>query len=482
MPTIRMSRLAAAAAALAIACGASIGCASARAASASPVPKWPDRFLPASGDVAVPVLLVRFRDSLRPAALPAPSAVADHLFAVTGASRSLADYYREVSYGELRLEGEVHGWFDIPREHLFYYYSAECAGICEEADPRIAIMVEKAVERATAAGTDWLRYDNDRDGFVDLVVVAPAERARGCPDGAPGINPHAQQIWNLRRPGRYVDTGARLPDGRPVVVNQFVVAAARDCDADLPSVGDWAHEIGHALALPDLVDQDHSSGGIGTWSLMADGGFGGDGFSPNLPTHLSAWAKERLGWLVPRQLAAGDRDVLRPVETHREAIRLPIDDDGDPSTPSSRYDLLEVRSRTGFDRGLPGVGLLVWRIDGVVVDEWDARRRALAGPRSVNDLDDRKGVLLLEADGLAELASQTWHPTCECFAPRGCTDPCGLCCARREDADDPFPGSGSATRFDSRSTPPNLSGIALCDIALIGDEVHFRIDRDGTCN
>lgn len=451
-------------------------------------PVWPGSYLRTSGEVTVPVLLVRFQASAAPFA---PEILREHLFTDTGGSRSLTDYLREVSYGKFLLQGDLQGWFELSHESAYYYVDAECNSICTRAYGPIAEMIRQAVGKARDAGVDFSRYDDDGpdgrpdsgddDGFVDLLVVAHSEAGSGCEAGdgswLPGINAHEQKYWNLADPHDYLDTGSPRQGGGSIRVNEVVVVPGRGCRVgQLPPVGTYAHEIGHALGLPDLVDQDKSSGGIGIWSLMAEGGAGGDGHSPDTPVHLSAWAKERLGWLQPRPLARDDRDSLEAVELRPDAIRIPLGGATDP------YYLLEVRSRAGFDRNLPGSGLLVWRVDPVVVDAWDQARRANADERSVNDEDDRKGVVLIEADGRADLAGQTLLTHCGCLGPPGCTDTCAACCANSGDAGDPFPGDTAALHFDAASWPPNSAGTALCCIAQVGDDVYFRIEEDGTCD
>ena len=77
-------------------------------------------------------------------------------------------------------------------------------------------------------------------------------------------------------------------------------------------IGVFAHEFGHAFGLPDLYDTDSrptaSRRESATWCLMASGSWGGDNRSPELPSHMSAWAK-----VVPRLAAAAacDRDHRR---------------------------------------------------------------------------------------------------------------------------------------------------------------------------
>ena len=77
------------------------------------------------------------------------------------------------------------------------------------------------------------------------------------------------------------------------------------------------------------------------------------------PPHLSAWCKEKLGWIEPRVIdpTVKQKLILAPIENSRtECFKVLVRPDG------SEYFLLENRKRTGFDADLPGEGLLIWRV------------------------------------------------------------------------------------------------------------------------
>ena len=108
--------------------------------------------------------------------------------------------------------------------------------------------------------------------------------------------------------------------------------------------------------LPDLYARPETPGseGVGIWCTMSTG-HGRDG----KPLHFSAWCKEQLGWIkpcvidppVPQQL------ILAPIHgTNSECYKVLLRRDG------SEYLLLENRVKKGFDRDLPGEGLLIWRV------------------------------------------------------------------------------------------------------------------------
>ena len=160
---------------------------------------------------------------------------------------------------------------------------------------------------------------------------------------------------------------------------------------------------------------------------------------PDLPTHMSAWAKVFLGWLQPQLITAAGTINLSPVQSGRTAaLKIPIS--------NTMYYLLEYRAASGFDAKLPAPGLLVWRINDTVVNAGLQTNR-------VNGDASNKGVDLVEADGLNQLD-----------LPSNAE-------GNRGDAGDPYPNSGKNRRLDSTSSPQVQGKRNLCAIGDPGATV-----------
>ena len=96
----------------------------------------------------------------------------------------------------------------------------------------------------------------------------------------------------------------------------------------MASISVICHEFGHLLGLPDLYTrpEDPATEGLGIWCTMSNG-HGRDG----KPLHLSAWCKERLGWLRPAVLDPRVRQKLQlsPIEgTAGQCYKVLIRADG----------------------------------------------------------------------------------------------------------------------------------------------------------
>ncbi|HWS72613.1 MAG TPA: M6 family metalloprotease domain-containing protein, partial [Thermoanaerobaculia bacterium] len=242
-------------------------------------------------------------------------------------------------------------------------------------------------------------FDNDSNGFVDALVVVHA----GSGAEMTG-NPN-----DLRSVKRQVEGGE-------LIANQTSILGFLAVAEDSP-MGVAAHELGHLLfGWPDLYDVGLDSEGAGTWCLMAYGTWNGReaGVEPGqLPAHPSAWCKMTQGWVNTFVQRTNGGITIDAVQSGKTIHRLWKDG---MTTPE--YFLLENRQRTGFDRALPGDGLLIWHID---------------ESRENNEDATHYKVALMQADGSGDLEA-----------------------ARNQgDGNDPF--RLQAARFDTASNPSSRS-------------------------
>lgn len=273
---------------------------------------------------------------------------------------SLREYFRENSYGLFDLTGEVVGPVKVPGRLQDYAY-----GRGTPSGDAVRRMITLALGEA-AKRVDLARFDTHdahgeakRDGVLDHVLVIYAEKS-GAPDGFAPIWPHRGS------------SDIELPGGLRAASYLTVPHAAR--------LGVYVHELGHDLGLPDLYDRDESSHGAGDWCTMASGSWLGDA---ERPVHLSAWAKMRLGWIIPQVVAAPKRHLEIPSASERPfALKIPL---GEVDSPE--YLILENRRRVGFDALLPAEGLLVWHIDEKKGDNDDERHKLADVVEATEDQD-----------------------------------------------------------------------------------------------
>jgi M6 family metalloprotease-like protein len=341
------------------------------------------------------------------------------LFGPWPLSGSAQDYYRQVSYNQFTLTGAVAGWYTANNSKSYYGYSNGFA--------RAAALVKEAAQKSDAS-VNYVQYDNDGDGYVDVFTCIHAGYGTEETGSGSDIWSHKSSLSGSvgayttndpdpNRPGQYIriDTYTTDPE-RSNVANRGTMVG----------IGVYCHEWSHGLGLPDLYNTAGGSGngeGLGDWSLMAAGSWGGDDNSTWAPAHLDPWSKMMLGWLNPTAVRYRNRYSLPQVETNDKAYWLV----GRQRT-FKEYFLVENRQRTGFDNTIWGPGLCIYHIDDSMIGaRWNSNQVNAGGSGY------KYGVALEQAHGTDDL----WNGT------------------NRGDAGDPFPGTSNRTTFDSTATTPN---------------------------
>ncbi|MBO4671590.1 MAG: immune inhibitor A [Bacteroidales bacterium] len=194
---------------------------------------------------------------------------------------------------------------------------------------------------------DFSIYDNDRDGFVnDIILLTP-----GIPESAGGGE---DQFWP-----QYIELESKdIPYSLRIRLLGFAIAPEMDASGKTVGISIMAHEFGHILGLKDLydTDDDFSGGtcpGLGITSIM-DHGLEND--SGNTPPNLNAIEREILGTGRCVVLDSGGEYVLEPI--HRGGLYFKL-----PTQEENRYYLIENRFAEGYDAYIGGSGMLIYKID-----------------------------------------------------------------------------------------------------------------------
>ena len=256
---------------------------------------------------------------------------------------SVTEYYAEVSNQAISLTGQVVGPFQMPKRLSEYANGNFGRG---QAAPNSRTLAADALALANG-NIDFRTYDNDGNGYVDAFIVVHAGTG-GEQSG------NVNDIWSVKW---------FLPNETPVDgVKVFGFLTILE-DAN---IGVCAHELGHLLfEWPDLYDIDFGgdpsnigiiSQGIGNWCLMASGSWGRLlGNAPGTtPCHPSAWCKKNQGWVTAVRETQNRSLTLGDVKSTHQVHLLWSNDDA----TSKEYFLIENRQSAGFDRSLPGFGLL----------------------------------------------------------------------------------------------------------------------------
>lgn len=342
------------------------------------------------GSKRYPVLLIGYSD--RPGAIA--RAKFDSLLFISGgvSTGSLVDYYREVSYGHDTLSGSCYGWYASGQTQA--YYGNGTYGLQGVYPGNAAGLVMRALQLADSS-VDFTQFSRSGNLLELVIVVHAGPGAEGKPDSTNWIWSHnaALSSWGVPQANRIFDG---------VIIDQYTMQPERSAinNANQIEIGVFAHELGHALGLPDLYDVDGSSEGVGRYCLMSSGSWGVDYYNstPHRPGHPSPWCKKFLGWVTPQVIGSDTSGLkLPPVETTGKVLRL--------NTPAANeYFLIENRQWAGFDSLLDGEGILIWHQDETVIANGFPSNQ-------VNTVESHKGVDVEQAKGTQSLdwpASSNW--------------------------------------------------------------------------
>ncbi|MBI2427459.1 MAG: M6 family metalloprotease domain-containing protein [Ignavibacteriales bacterium] len=378
--------------------------------------------------VNAPVLMGTYSNST---AKYSPATFQELLFDGPNPTGTMTQFYLENSYGQLYMTGTAHGWFPTPRSFDYYVHDGGTrnAGLVYGGpDFTIDLLVEAD---KTVDFSKYVKYSDADGGHVPQLAII--HTGADAASGADNIWSHRWNIrWRfLQRKGAgsdpYFDVNKVMADGKyitndslngkPVIIDgdyaiQPELAGSSNTSGNPKPIGVFTHEFGHIFGLPDLYDTDNSSAGLGNWCLMAGGSYGADGSHEATPAHMSAWCKEKLGWVTPTLVTSYlPQQEIKAVEKYPEIYRINVRNLG-----GGQYFLIENRQRIGYDQYLLGTGLLIYHID---------------PSRTNNSNEDRRLVDLEQADGLRQLNTTTG----------------------RGDAGDPFPGAYDNRNFDGYTSP-----------------------------
>lgn len=261
-----------------------------------------------------------------------------------GATGSARDYFIDQSNSTFIPTFDVVGPVSLPQNMEYY---GKRVGNAVDQNP--AQMIVDACKLANSQlGTDFSQYDLDNDGKVDLVYVIYAgyAEAQGAPSNT--VWPHA---WDIAYGGLTLSLS-----------NKFIRSYA--CSSELrdsqgttiDGIGSFCHEFSHCLGLPDLYDAQGGSGyGLESWSLMDHGCYNNDS---RTPPGYSAFERYSIGWHEPEYLTEPQRNItLEALNTSHKAFFVKSDSNED------EYYTLENRQQQGWDKYLPGHGLMITHIN-----------------------------------------------------------------------------------------------------------------------
>ncbi|MCL2039159.1 MAG: M6 family metalloprotease domain-containing protein [Bacteroidetes bacterium] len=318
---------------------------------------------------------------------------------------SVRDYFVQNSYGKFTPEFIIVGPYTT--EFGIDYYKANSRPLAEEA-----------VWHAYMELNNMVQFDNDNDGLIDAVNIIFS----GWGEEAgfqQGIWSHASHLVDNTGSPYY------LVDGKYIRRYCCAPELRGNGGDNISNIGVLAHEFTHTLGALDFYDTDGATGGnftgAGNWCIMANGSWLSGGACP---ANINIFQKWMFGWVDPINLATQDVSVVDMPNSAFHSVAYRIDTD----TKDELY-IMENRQRTGFDRFVPGSGLLIWRVHTLL-----------------------PAYLFYGANAINAAHPQLMYPVCasSTFAqPSNTPSSYGVI----NSAGTPFPGSSNNTEFTDNSIP-----------------------------
>ncbi len=302
------------------------------------------------------------------------------------ANGSAAQYFSDQSNGTYRPKFDLCGPYTLSQP-MAYYGGNNNSG----NDKNTAAFVKEACELAHEAGINFSNYDYNNDGEVDFVYLIYAGYGEADSGEENTIWPHS--FW--LRDGSHVTL--RLDNK---LINTY--ACGNEINAvsnKMDGIGTLVHEFSHVLGLPDLYatnDATHKT--MGMWDVLDAGPYNNDG---NTPPSYSAYERFVMGWLKPEVINSSRSFVLGEIQSDRRAYMITSTGTsnlkGTNPSPAEFY-LLENRQKVGWDKYLPGEGMIITKVK-YSLEKWYGN--------TVNNSASNQGVDLIEADGKAPIVGRT---------------------------------------------------------------------------
>lgn len=266
---------------------------------------------------------------------------------------SFTHFYLEMSDGALLIKGSV-----LKKRYVSKHGPGHYVRGASDGDEGGYGDFNREILEAVDREVDFSLYDVNNDGYVDYFIFIIL---RSIPSGF--IKGPAVGILGLGLDRVFVTNDRGGPHGN-ILISDGATLRGRGFSY---TVALMAHEYGHALGLPDLYDTEiverpdlppeEDSAGIGRWGLMGYGALGWN--DDDGPNPLSAWSREKLGWLE------GDR--LRIVYGFQSNVVIGNVWEGGAVYKiiigPGEYFLIENRGPSGYyDRHIPQSGLLIWHV------------------------------------------------------------------------------------------------------------------------
>ena len=280
-----------------------------------------------------------------------------------GATGSVRQFFSDQSEGQYTPQFDVVGPVTLPN-NMAHYGGNDAYG----DDKLPGDMVIEACSIANALhNVNFTQYDNDSDGKVDFVYIIYAGKGEADGGADETIWPHN---WSISGAYYYkyctYAENKRNFDGK--TIDNYACSAELDGQTGARAgIGTIVHEYSHVIGLPDLYDIDYgqnyeNEATPGAWHVMDGGSYNNDG---KTPPNYTIYDKYFLGWKTPTNPGATAQTLTLKAAGTDGYNAYQITTSGNSllaATNTTTAYYIENRQQSGWDKYLPGHGLVIWKI------------------------------------------------------------------------------------------------------------------------
>ena len=261
-----------------------------------------------------------------------------------GNEGSVKDYFLASTFGNVNVSADVYG----P-----YISSASAAAYGSQVPDGAKSLLTEVINLADSE-INFANYCGNGSQFVDAVymIYAGCAASSGEPDA---IWPHRSALYPpVQKDGVYI-----FNYGCSAELNGSTASGKTP-----PVIGTICHEFSHVLGLDDVYDTDYGdSGGESpasyNWDVMSQGCYNNGARTPSL---WSAFQRNSEGFLDLVELSTTTTGIgnktLPPLHLSNIAYKL--------THSPTEYFVFENRQQIGWDRFIPGHGMIITHIDKAV--------------------------------------------------------------------------------------------------------------------
>lgn len=382
-------------------------------------------YFPHTGSPKALVILVEFSDTLFSVSEPSVvfneylnhegSSMPDHSNYERRNHGSVRQYFNDMSNGAFTPQFDVYGPVRMEKPSAYY-------GEGTDNMTRIKEMIVAACD-SIDKDVDFTEYDQDGDGFVDLVYVIYAGYSQSVggnsvdciwpKSGTLGSVSNTFDGMKIKRFG--INNELNYYPGRKF--NSYPEITKR-----INGIGLFCHEFSHTLGFPDLyceLEVDNQE--LEYWDLMDGGEYVDNGYTP---APYSPWEKEVAGWTTIDEITEAKQITL----ADGQAVRIKSD-------TNDEYIILLNMQNNGWAKAMLGHGMLVYRIDYPYdsVNLFDKPNAITSG---------KPAVTLLPADGLLISSYRVYDSEPSDTKPYSITE------YINSHYGDPYPGTSNVTEIE----------------------------------